>query len=53
MSAIFDMSGYELYVWGSVGSALAVFAWNLLAPMMARRSSLKRLRRALDTGESE
>ena len=27
-----NMGGYGLYVWGSYGAGLAVFAWNLLYP---------------------
>ena len=51
MNQIFAMGGYELYVWGSFGCALAVFAWNVLAPMSARRAMRARLRRRLDEQE--
>ena len=44
------MGGYELYVWGSVALTLAVFAWNVLAPALQRRSVMLRL---ADTDESE
>ena len=41
-----NMGGYGLYVWGSYGFGLAVFAWNLLAPALERRSLKRRLRAA-------
>jgi heme exporter protein D len=45
MSAEFwSMGGYALYVWGSFGAALAVFAWNVVAPRLERRAVLRRLR---------
>ncbi|MGQ0501487.1 MAG: heme exporter protein CcmD [Panacagrimonas sp.] len=43
MSQLLNMGGYELYVWGSVGLALAVFAWNVLAPALQRRALVERL----------
>ena len=43
MSTLFEMGGYGAYVWGSIGSALAVFVWNLVAPVMQRRELLQRL----------
>jgi heme exporter protein CcmD len=43
MSPLFEMGGYGVYVWGSVGLALAVFAWNLVAPALERRALLQRL----------
>lgn len=43
MNALFDMGGYELYVWGSVALALAVFVWNLLAPAVQRRAVIAQL----------
>ncbi len=44
MSDFFAMGGYAMYVWGSYGAALAVLAWNLAAPRLARREVLRRLR---------
>jgi len=44
MSEFFEMGGYALYVWGSYGAALAVFAWNLLAPRAERARLLRALR---------
>ena len=44
-----EMGGYAVYVWGSYGAAVAVFAWNLLAPRLARRA----LRRRLQAGAGE
>jgi heme exporter protein D len=46
MSEFFHMGGYAFYVWGSYAAALAVFAWNLLAPRLERRALLKKLREA-------
>jgi heme exporter protein D len=43
MSTLFGMGGYGAYVWGSIGFALAVFAWNLLAPSFERRALMQRL----------
>lgn len=43
MSALFDMGGYELYVWGSVALGLVVFAWNFLAPALQRRAVMQQL----------
>lgn len=41
MNDWFDMGGYELYVWGSIGCTLAVLAWNLWAPAAHRRELLR------------
>lgn len=43
MSNVFDMGGYELYVWGSFGCTLAVLAWNGWAPAAARRKLMQEL----------
>lgn len=40
---MFDMGGYEVYVWGSVLCGVAVFAWNFLAPALQRRAVMQRL----------
>ena len=40
---MFEMGGYEVYVWGSVSLAVAVYAWNLVAPALQRRAVLARL----------
>jgi heme exporter protein D len=42
-----EMGGYAFYVWGSYGAALAVFAWNVVAPRLERA----RLQRALREAE--
>lgn len=42
-SQFFQMGGYALYVWGSFGAALAVFAWNLAAPWLRRRELMRTL----------
>ena len=43
MSDLFEMGGYGAYVWGSMGFALTVFAWNLVGPAMQRRELIRRL----------
>ena len=53
MNELFDMGKYGPYVWGSFGCALAVFAWNVIAPMLSRRAALTRLRQAIESGEGE
>ncbi len=40
---MFNMGGYEVYVWSSVLLGVAVYAWNLVAPALQRRSVLQRL----------
>ncbi len=37
-----QMGGYALYVWGSYGATVLVFAWNLIAPYLKRRELLAR-----------
>jgi heme exporter protein CcmD len=39
-----SMGGYAVFVWGSYGAALAVFAWNVVAPRLERQSVLRRLK---------
>jgi len=48
MSDFLGMGGYAVYVWGSYGAALAVFAWNLAVPRLQRRVLRRRLQ-ARDT----
>lgn len=43
MSGLFEMGGYGIYVWGSIGTAVAVFAWNLVVPALQRRELMQRL----------
>lgn len=50
MKEVFDMGGYELYVWGSMALSLAVFVWNVMAPAIQRRSVMQQL---VDTEESD
>lgn len=52
MSQWFDMGGYGLYVWGSMGCTAVVLAWNLLAPWLARRQLLTALRDAAEDDET-
>jgi heme exporter protein D len=40
----FAMGGYAFYVWGSYAAALAVFAWNVLAPRLRRREIVAQAR---------
>jgi heme exporter protein D len=44
MNEFLGMGGYAFYVWGSYGAALAVFAWNVFAPRLARAKLLRQLR---------
>jgi len=46
---VFDMGNYGFYVWSSVLLAVAVYAWNLLAPWLERRAVMQ----ALDDPEAE
>jgi heme exporter protein D len=50
MSDFFGMGGYALYVWGSFGATLAVFAWNVLAPRVERARLLRVLREDAGAG---
>lgn len=43
MSELFNMGGYELYVWGSMVLGLMTFAWNLLAPGVQRRAVIAQI----------
>jgi heme exporter protein CcmD len=43
VSDFLDMGGYALFVWGSFGATVLVFAWNVIAPRRERA----RLRAAL------
>jgi heme exporter protein CcmD len=54
-AGFWEMGGYAVYVWGSYGAGLAVFAWNVLAPLLERRALKRRLavaaaQTASDTG---
>ena len=44
MIEFWNMGGYAFYVWGSYGAAFAVFAWNLVTPVLQRRE----VRRLMD-----
>jgi heme exporter protein D len=46
VSEFWSMGGYAVYVWGSYAAALAVFAWNLLAPWRERADVLRRMQDA-------
>ena len=43
MSEFVNMGGYAVFVWGSFGTAIAVFIWNLLVPHLRRSEILKEL----------
>lgn len=49
MSQWFDMGGYGIYVWGSLGCTLLVLAWNVVAPALERKALL----RGLDADEDD
>lgn len=53
MNNLYDMGGYEFYVWASVGLGLAVIVWNLLAPAVQRRAVLARLGDDAESEDSE
>ena len=44
MTHFLEMGGYALYVWGSYGAAVLVFAWNVVAPRRRRREIVQRIR---------
>ena len=44
MTDFLAMGGYAFYVWGSFGATVAVLAWNVAAPRMARARLLRKLR---------
>jgi len=46
VNEFWSMGGYAVYVWGSYAATVVVFAWNLIAPRLQRRT----LRRALRAG---
>ena len=39
----FHMGGYAFYVWTSFGLAAVIYAWNSIAPRLARREIEKKL----------
>jgi heme exporter protein D len=50
MTDFLSMGGYAVYVWGSYGAALAVFAWNVVAPRLERARLLRALRADAEAG---
>ena len=46
MTDFLSMGGYAAYVWGSYGAAAAVFAWNLVVPLLRRRALRRELKNA-------
>lgn len=49
----FAMKGYALYVWGSYGIALLVFAVELILVRHRRNINLQQLRLMRDAGNEE
>jgi heme exporter protein D len=48
-SNFWQMGGYAPYVWGSYGLAVVVFAWNVIAVRIGRRSVHRRLSEELES----
>tara|TARA_R110000787_G_scaffold78941_10_gene172434 strand:- start:394 stop:573 length:180 start_codon:yes stop_codon:yes gene_type:complete len=53
LNEFLEMGGYAFYVWSSVGLALAVLGWNVLAPVLTRRSLLNELRRKTEEDDMD
>lgn len=47
-----SMGGYALYVWSAYGAGLLVLLWNILTPMLRRRSVLRELTEGDDGDET-
>jgi heme exporter protein CcmD len=43
MAEALSMGKYATFVWTSFGLALAIFAWNVVSPVLQRRAILERL----------
>ena len=46
-SEFFHMGGYAFFVWTSYGIALVVLLANIISPIMQRRKTITRIRRAI------
>ena len=50
-SDFWNMGGYALYVWGSYGAAVLVFAWNVISVRASRREVQRRLGEDLEQND--
>ena len=46
-SEFFNMGGYAFYVWTSYGITFAVLALNIIMPLLQRKQTISRVRRAI------
>jgi heme exporter protein D len=46
-SEFFNMGGYAFYVWTSYGLTFAVLVLNIVQPLMQRKQTISRVRRAI------
>ena len=46
-SSLVHMDGHGLYVWSTYGIGLLVIAYNVIAPLMSRKKTLRRIRRQM------
>jgi heme exporter protein D len=46
-SEFFNMGGYAFYVWTSYGLTFAVLVLNIVLPLMQRKQTISRVRRAI------
>jgi len=46
-SEFFHMGGYAFFVWTSYGIAFAVLLANIILPIMQRKKTIARIRRAI------
>jgi heme exporter protein D len=46
-SDFFNMGGYAFYVWTSYGLTFAVLVLNIVQPLMQRKQTISRVRRAI------
>ena len=46
-SEFFNMGGYAFYVWTSYGLTFAVLVLNIVHPLMQRKQTISRVRRAI------
>jgi len=46
-SVFFNMGGYAFYVWTAYGLTFVVLVLNIVLPLMQRRQTINRVRRAI------
>ena len=46
-SQFFNMGGYAFYVWTAYGLTFAVLVLNIVLPLLQRRQTVNRVRRAI------